>query len=262
MPTTAPTAAPAPQLAAAARVVERDDGCLQVGIRPESTVRVTATERLRRALSDIAHGERGAREPQLLAALDESGLFTRAQPPGPFPVRIIGSLNGDVEAALGSVGLSVRPRARLTLVLSVGEVDRAVLDPLVRGELPHLLVRAIDGVVLVGPFVAPGATACLRCLDAHHSEEDPGYPAALERYVTAGSQPREDGCLDTPDPANSALALAWAARDLRTFSTGGVPTTWSSTITIGAGGSPIAAIAWKPHPTCGCRWFEPAHLVS
>ncbi|GAC1381781.1 MAG: hypothetical protein NVSMB48_10520 [Marmoricola sp.] len=262
MPTTAPTAAPAPQLAPAARVVERDDGCLQVGIRPESTVRVMATAPRRQALAAIAHGERGSSDPDLLAALDESGLCTRAQPPGPFPVRIIGSLNCDAEAALGSIGLVMRPRASLALVLSVGEIDRSVLDPLVRADLPHLLVRAIDGVVLVGPFVSPGATACLRCLDAHHSEEDPGYPAALERYVAAGSQPREDGCLDTPDPANSALALAWAARDLRTFSTGGVPTTWSSTITIGSGGSPIAAIAWKPHPACGCRWFEPAHLVS
>ena len=262
MPTTSLTAAPAPQLAPAARVVERDDGCLQVGIRPESTVRVAATARLRRALTEIAHGERGIGDPALLAALAESGLFTRAHPPGPFPVRVIGSLNCEVEAALASVGLSMRPRAALALVLSVGEIDRAMLDPLVRADTPHLLVRAIDGVVVVGPFVSPGATACLRCLDAHHSEEDPGYPRALERYVAAGSQPREDGCLDTPDPANSALALAWAARDLYTFSTGGVPTTWSSTVTIGAGGSDIDAIAWRPHPACGCRWFEPAHLVS
>lgn len=257
MPTTAVSAAPAPQLAAAARVVQRDDGCLQIGIRPETSIRVTDTAPLRAALAAIAHGERAGSDPELLAALDGSGLFAAPQPPGPFPVHIIGSLEGDVEGALGQVGIRVRPRARLALVLSNGEVDRSELDPLVRADVPHLVIRAIDGIVLLGPFVVPGATACLRCLDAHHSDEDPGYPIALERYVSAGTQPREDGCLDVPDPGNVALALAWAARDLRTFSTDGLPTTWSSTISIGAVGSPIAVVAWQPHPSCGCRWFEP-----
>ncbi|MGN6724051.1 MAG: hypothetical protein ACTHJM_15705 [Marmoricola sp.] len=258
VPLTAPTSAPAPQLAAAARVVERDDGCLQIGIRPETSVRVTATAPLREALAAITHGERIADNPELLAALDGSGLFASPQPPGPFPVRIIGSLEGDVEAALEWAGMQARPRARLALVLSVGEVDRSALDPLVRGDMPHLLVRAIDGVVVLGPFVVPGATACVRCLDAHHSDEDPGYPIALERYVVAGAQPREDGCLDVPDPGNLALALAWAARDLRTFSAGVLPTTWSSTISIGGAAAPIAVVAWQPHPRCGCRWFESA----
>lgn len=259
MPTTAVTAAPAPQLTAAARVVERDDGCLQIGIRPETYVRVTDTAPLREALTAIAHGERrGGDNPELLAALDDAGLFAAPQPPGPFPVRLVGSLTGDVEGALAWVGMRVRPRARLALVLSTGELDRAELDPLVRGDIPHLVLRAVDGVVVVGPFVVPGATACLRCLDAHHSDEDPGYAVALERYVVAGAQPREDGCVDVHDPGNVALALAWAARDLRMFSTGGVPSTWSSTVVIGGVRAPIAAVAWQPHPRCGCRWFEPA----
>lgn len=258
VPITAATSAPAPQLAAAARIVQRDDGCLQIGIRPDTSVRVTDTAPLREALAAITHGERIVDNPELLAALDGSGLFASPQPPGPFPVRVMGSLEGDVEGALEWAGMQVRPRARLALVLSIGEVDRSELDPLVRLDLPHLLVRVIDGVVVLGPFVVPGATACVRCLDAHHGDEDPGYAIALERYVAAGAQPREDGCLDVPDPANLALALAWAARDLRTFSTGGIPTTWSSTISIGGAGSSIAAVAWQPHPRCGCRWFEPA----
>ena len=258
MPTTAVTSSPAPQLAAAARVVQRDDGCLQIGIRPETSIRVTDTPPLREALAAIAHGQRGTGDPELLAALSGSGLFAEPQQPGPFPVRVVGSLEGDVEGALEWVGLRIRPRARLALVLSLGEVDRAELDPLVRGDIPHLVLRAIDGVVVLGPFVVPGATACLRCLDAHHTDEDPGYLIALERYVAASAQPREDGCDDVPDPGNTALALAWAARDLRTFSTGGIPTTWSSTVAIGSVGPPIAAVAWRPHPSCGCGWFEPA----
>lgn len=258
MPTTAATASPAPQLAAAARVVQRDDGCLQIGIRPETYVRVADTTPLREALAAIARGERRNSDPELLAALDGSGLFAAPQPPGPFPVRLVGSLTADVEGALAMVGVRVRPRASLALVVSTGEIDRETLDPLVRSELPHLVLRVVDGVVVLGPFVVPGATACLRCLDAHHSDEDPGYPIALERYVTASAQPREDGCSDLPDPGNIALALAWAARDLRTFSMGGTPTTWSSTVAIGGVGAPISAVAWQPHARCGCRWFESA----
>lgn len=221
-------------------------------------MRVTDTAALRATLAAISHGERDPGNPELLAALHGAGLFAAPQPPGPFPVRVIGSLDGNVEDALTWVGMRERPRARLTLVLSTGEIDRAELDPLVRGDLPHLVLRAVDGVVVLGPFVVPGATACLRCLDAHHSDDDAGYPIALERYVAASAQPREDGCLDIPDPANTALALAWAARDLRTFSNGGIPTTWSSTISIGGTTPPIAAVAWQPHPDCGCRWSEPA----
>jgi hypothetical protein len=242
-------------LASAARVVERDDGTLQVGIRPETSVRVRGTTALRGALRAIAHGQRDTTSPELLATLDSSGLFTTPQIPGPFPVRTVGSLGHDVGPALVSADLAARPRARLVLVMSVGEVDRGELDRLMRADLPHLVVRALDGVVLLGPFVVPGSTACVRCLDAHHSDEDPGYPVALERYVAAGSQPREDGCLDTPDPGSAALALAWAARDLHAFSVGTIPSTWSSTIVLGSVGEPISAVAWQPHPDCGCRWF-------
>ncbi|MGN6160422.1 MAG: hypothetical protein ACTHOG_01850 [Marmoricola sp.] len=258
MPTTAPTSAPAPQLAAAARIVERDDGSLQVGIRPETAVRVRGTGTLRAALEAIAHGKRDTRSPELLAALDGSGLFTTGSTPGPFPVRVVGSLGTDPDPVLASADLIPRPRARLALVLSVGEVDRGVVDALIRADVPHVIVRALDGVVLLGPFVSPGSTACVRCLEAHHGDEDPGYPIALERYISAGALPRADGCLDTPDPGNTALALAWAARDLRTYSTGGIPSTWSSTVVLGGLAEPISAVAWQPHPQCGCRWYPPA----
>lgn len=259
MSTTALTSGPAPQLAAAARIVERDDGCLQIGIRPDTSVRVSDSPTARRALEEIAHGERCSEMgTSLLTALGDAGLFTSPQPPGPFPVRVIGSLDGDLAEALRWAGLCIRSRARLALVLSIGEFDRAVLDPLIRGDVPHLIIRVLDGVLMLGPFVVPGETACLRCLDAHHTDEDPGYPVALERYVTASTQPREDGCLDIPEASSTALALAWAARDLRTFATQGVPTTWSSTVVIGEPETQIAAVTWEPHPQCGCRWLAPA----
>lgn len=259
MSTTARTSGPAPQLAAAARIVERDDGCLQIGIRPEASIRVVDSPTARQTLEEIAHGERcGDEGVALLTALEEAGLFTSPHQPGPFHVRVIGTLDGDLDEALRWSGLSIRARARLALVLSVGEFDRTLLDPLIRTDVPHLIIRVLDGVLVIGPFVVPGETACLRCIDAHHADEDPGYPVALERYVTATTQPREDGCLDIPDASSTALALAWAARDLRTFVTDRTPSTWSSTVVIGDTDAQIAAVTWQPHPQCGCRWLEPA----
>lgn len=255
MPATSATAAPAPQLAAATRIVKREDGCLQVGIRPEATVCIRDTPAARRALDDIARGERCDRQhPDLLAALSQAGLFTTPRPPGRYPVRILGSLDGDLAAALRWSGLEANAQARLALVLSLGELDRRVLDPLIRSDVPHLIVRALDGVIVLGPFVVPGETACLRCLDTYSADEDPCYLTTLDRYVRACAQPREDGCLDIVNPGDAALALAWATRDLREYATGGIPTTWSTTIVIGDPSAPLNAVTWKPHPDCGCHW--------
>ncbi len=44
--------------------------------------------------------------------------------------------------------------------------------------LPHLMVRLTEGDAVVGPFVVPGRTACLRCLDAHHADGRPTVAAA------------------------------------------------------------------------------------
>lgn len=263
MPITAPQARPATQLAAAARVVDRHDGLLQVGIRPEACIRVPDTPRLRRALADIARGERGNdQDPHLVTALHEAGLVSLPSPPGPFAIRIWGTLDSDISTALRWAGLSERADAKLVLYLSNGEIDRADLDPLVRSGIPHLIVRALDGVLVVGPFVIPGQTACIRCIDAHHTDDDPGYPIALEQYVLARGEPREDGCLDIVSPGDTALALAWAARDLRAHSMGDLPTTWSSTVVIGDPAGSISAVTWEPHPSCGCRWADQPHLVA
>ena len=47
----------------------------------------------------------------------------------------------------------------------MGEFDRTLLDDLVRDGVPHHVVRVVEGAPVVGPFVLPGETACLRCVD-------------------------------------------------------------------------------------------------
>ena len=109
-------------------------------------------------------------------------------------------------------------------------------DQWIVDSLPHLVVRPGADSVTVGPFVDPGVTACLRCLAAAAS---PATSAA--------------GAYADVDPALLTLGLGWAVRDLATWQSGELPTTWSSTVTIGADLEPVIT-RWPRHPHCGCAW--------
>ncbi|MBD8870221.1 hypothetical protein [Nocardioides donggukensis] len=186
---------------------------------------------------------------------------------------------------LGDAGLGVGPRpgrsADLVVHVSRGEPPRTEVDGWTRADTPHLLVATVEGRVRVGPFVVPGRTACLRCVDAHHTERDPRRSLVVEQYVAAARGPRRAGPPDPgggpdpeagsvpeagPDPDPDAgpvpepvphdlldLALVWAARDVAAWVDGREPRTWSSTVDV----DPLLELRrtrWRPHPGCGCSW--------
>lgn len=154
-----------------------------------------------------------------------------------------------VEQALASSGVSsARAAGDAVVLLRDREPDRDELDRLQHDDVPHLLVRAALDHVVVGPFVEPGRTACLRCLDAHRTDRDPRWPLVLAQQ--AG--------LDVPavrDPALWQLALGWAARDVLRWLDGEEPSTWSATVRIGPDLRP-QRLAWRRHPRCGCGWAD------
>jgi bacteriocin biosynthesis cyclodehydratase domain-containing protein len=135
-----------------------------------------------------------------------------------------------------------------------GELDRDRLDPLVRARTSHLVLRLVDGAALVGPFVVPGVTACLRCIDAHRSIPDPDHVPVTSRYVRATSRPRADGRADVADPVLEALAHAWAVRDVVAHLEGRRPATWSRTVHLGPDPARRDEQDWSRHPECGCCW--------
>jgi bacteriocin biosynthesis cyclodehydratase domain-containing protein len=199
---------------------------------------------------------------RVLADLAAHGVVVPApsRPATPLPVAVLGDLGTDpgVDAGpqLAGAGLVATsadtgpPRAGLAL--SCGELDRDLLDPWLRSGLPHLIVRLVDGVAVVGPLVVPGATACLRCLDEHRADEDPDHLAVVQRYAAACAVPRRDGVPDPVDPLVATLITCWAVRDLRAHLDGTRPPTWSSTITLGA--DTVTAATWLRHPACWCAW--------
>jgi bacteriocin biosynthesis cyclodehydratase domain-containing protein len=141
----------------------------------------------------------------------------------------------------------------VVLMICGTDPDRSLVDDWTREDLPHLFLTATEGVLRVGPFVVPGRTACLRCIDAHHTEHDPRRALVLQQYAEA-TLPR-DG-LPEPVPADLLdLALGYAVRDLVSWVDGLRPATWSATVRID-GGLELARTPWPRHPGCGCSWGQ------
>lgn len=237
--------------------------------------RAEATDRLVSALAGPGPAPDDPASRRLLAELDAAGLVDsdereadRLRRRTGTRVLVRGSLlpdgGADAAALLQAAGARVvrRPPADLVVRLHVGELDRSETDDWIRAGLPHLLVRALDGVVVLGPFVLPGQTACLGCLDAHRAEDDPEHPAVVDRYARATARPRADGLAEPVDPTLATLATAWAARDALSFAEGRRPSTWSSTVTMCPALAEVTAVSWLRHPTCGCVWPEPSGTME
>ena len=180
--------------------------------------------------------------------------------------RLAGSL-ADLLTGAGlpsRTGRVLRPGDRLSVLVGVGEPRRELLDPLMRDSRPHLLVRMREGEALLGPFVVPGRTACLRCVDAHLADRDPCWPLTVAQYAARDGGERADGAPEPVDTLLTALVLAWAARDVASYAEGRRPTTWSATLRLDPQLTGIETQPWLRHPGCGCSWGEPppAHQPS
>jgi bacteriocin biosynthesis cyclodehydratase domain-containing protein len=140
------------------------------------------------------------------------------------------------------------------VVVGVGEPDRELMDDWLRQGVPFLLVRATEGRAVVGPFVEPGRTACLRCIDAHHTDLDAAWPLLVQQYSRAASQDRADGTPEPLDPTQVAAALALAVHDVAVYADGLQPNSWSATVTVGPDLVQLHTHRWHRHPECGCWW--------
>jgi hypothetical protein len=246
------------------RVSRRGDGHLQVGLHPGHRAVLPDSDDVRRLLRDLTHGVRTAVVPPgLAAALDTllaRGLVDAAGASGARS-RLLGSARVGVVAAepvrapavrmLAAAGVQVAGRRGTpTVVLHVttgAEPRRDGLDRWMREDRPHLTLTSLAGLTRLGPFVVPGLTACLRCVDEHLTDRDPRHPLVLEQHHAP--DPR-----DAARPEDLQLALAWAVRDLACWLEGRQPVTWSATVELGDHGPGVRE--WRRHPRCGCAWGD------
>jgi bacteriocin biosynthesis cyclodehydratase domain-containing protein len=111
-----------------------------------------------------------------------------------------------------------------------------------------------EGAATIGPFVVPGRTACLRCVDAHATDADPSWPLLVTQYASRAGEDRCDGVPEPVDVMLASVSLAWAARDLASYAEGRRPGTWSATIRFDPYLTAIETQPWLRHPQCGCSW--------
>ena len=246
-------------------IARRDAGHLQVGIDPPLVAVLPDSPAIRRMLVELGSG--GPVTPldestaPALTKLIGAGLVV---PTGEEAARAacrsatVVHLDAPQEVVtpltrlLSEAGLSHTTRgeeATVALVWRVGELSRERLDGLMRRGMPHLVVRERPDVALLGPYVVPGRTACLRCTDAHLGETDPRRTLVIEQLATA--TPLRAA---SPDPGRRALTLAWAVNDLATAANGERPATWSAMVRVDR--LPPQATSYRRHPYCGCAWAE------
>jgi len=236
-------------------VLRRDDRHLQVGLDPPWRLVVPDEPDVRRVLAALEAGETPTpRSPAGHAALRdlrEAGMLREPESAPAGRVHVTGPDGPAAEArrllTAAGASLATRPRsADIALVLTGGEPPREALDDHLRSGLPHLVVAAGAGGYRVGPFVVPGSTACLRCVDAHLGEVDPRRAVVVEQLSGRPAAP--------DDPILASVATAWAVRDVLRYLAGGLPTCWSATIDLGPAPG-VARRAWARHPYCGCSWW-------
>ncbi len=284
-----------PVLAPGLTVRQRTSDELQIGLTDRHRLRVADTPAVRRTLAALGRGEAPRQDLETRHALrmltpalrdgdtlllpgipaSEAAAVSLLHPrSGPARLRaraasriaVVGSL-GDEEgydagsflARSGLVTVAPTDRPEAVLALSSGPLDRGISDRLVRDDVPHLVVEVVESDVVVGPFVVPGRTACLRCLDAHRSSEDPLHPVLVGAVPEV---PRHDGVAVPRSAAMVTMALSWATADLVRYVEGDRPATWSATVAFTPGRSGIAPVRWFRHPACGCSWSALAESAT
>ncbi|MGH3472903.1 MAG: hypothetical protein ACRDPG_12785 [Nocardioidaceae bacterium] len=138
--------------------------------------------------------------------------------------------------------------ADLLVVASDHEPDRSHADEALRSGLPHVWATVRDVVGVIGPFVVPGSSACLRCVDQARAELDPAWPTLLEALAAKRREPT--AC----DPVLAHLVGAWAAQEAVLFASRLRPQTWGCVIEIPHGLGAVQTQRFELHPSCGCGW--------
>lgn len=126
---------------------------------------------------------------------------------------------------------------------------RLVTD-LVRMRTAHLQVRLRDGRGVVGPFVLPGRTSCLRCADLTRCDYEPEWPLLSAQLL---------GTVGQASTATVLATAAFALAQLESLIDGidpALPETADCTMELNfaAAGTTVHTRLWSKHPHCDC-WF-------
>ena len=146
------------------------------------------------------------------------------------------------------------PQVRADVALVAGSpVTSAGTRTLRADRIDHLVVSQVDGVAAVGPFVRPGVTACVGCVDQARAARDPSWSALTHQLgqaaVTAPAP-------DLPGPRSRVLEAAastWAVRDLLAYVEGDRVLCYGASLRFADDLVDHVVHRWERHPRCDCR---------
>lgn len=236
------------------RVVRRDDRHLQLGLDPPERLVLPDQPGLLEALTEPA------RTPprHLHDVLDElvragwvvdAGARARSSAGrAPFAATVDAGLDALLARTCTAAGIAREATGVARLVATVGEPRRSVSDALMRDDTPHLWLAVLPTSVRIGPYVEPGRTACLRCVDAHLGDVDPRRATVLHQLEELASAPVTDA-----DPCLTQLGVSFAVRDLVRLLDGEPSAVRSATVSV-TGELQVTRRDWLRHAHCGCAW--------
>ncbi|UZN02055.1 ThiF family adenylyltransferase [Cellulomonas sp. S1-8] len=133
-------------------------------------------------------------------------------------------------------------------------VEHEAADPwraalLMADDVPHLSVVVRVADALVGPLVRPGTDPCLRCLDLHRADADPGWPAVLAA-IGRGRGDRATPAGEVGVLAGACAALA--AAQVLALLAGATPALCGATVELTLPDLVARERRWHVHPGCGC----------
>jgi hypothetical protein len=236
------------------RVVRRDDRHLQIGLDPPHRLVLDDLPGLHSALTRLDRTppaavrhvvDRLVEDGWVVDAADDGGRRTT---PAPVAIEADPTVADHVARACATVGLVRAEHAPLRLVVTLDEPRRALCDALVRDDVTHLWVAVMPTAARLGPFVDPGRSACLRCVDAHLGDLDPRRATVLHQLEELPAPPTT-----APDPCLVQLAVAWAVRDVVRVLDGHPSSLRSATVTV-TEDLQVTRHDWLRHPHCGCAW--------
>lgn len=147
---------------------------------------------------------------------------------------------------------SCRPTGEPDVVVMADDSAEVGAPALLARGVPHLRAR-VDGTAgVVGPFVVPGLSACLHCLDLVRTALDPAWPALAAQPDHRPRSARAcDGVLAVAVAAQAALQVLQLLEGDRPASVG-------ATLELALPGWQWRRRSWPRHPGCGCACLAPA----
>ncbi|MCP3798519.1 hypothetical protein NLX83_04535 [Allokutzneria sp. A3M-2-11 16] len=158
-------------------------------------------------------------------------------------------------AGLGTVRrIAKRSRSIPDFAVLIGSVvqDHPLRTTLMADGVPHLAVELHEVSAHIGPFVVPGRTSCLTCVDLRRSERDPAWGVVSSQLGTL-SPPDELIC------AHGAAVVAAGQLLLMLSHSGGaagLPPTWNGSLELDPVRGKVFQRALPPRQGCACGGAE------